>query len=63
MPTKSYEVFYLMDGVRMKTHRVYKGLGAARGDAKLITRNPAVSSIEIVGYDEMAHRSFQEVVL
>jgi hypothetical protein len=60
--TKSYEVFYVDSGVRMKTPRVYKGLGRARSEAKLITRNPRVTAIQIIGYDEMAHRSFEEIV-
>jgi hypothetical protein len=62
MKTKSYEVFYTDTGTRMKTSTVYKGVGAARSMAKLICRNPAVSSITIIGYDEMAHRNFEEKV-
>lgn len=60
--TKTYQVFYTVGSVQHKTSRVYKGLGSARKDAARVAINQLAGHIHIVGYDEMAHENFREVV-
>ena len=58
----SFEVYYTIGNVHRKTSRTYRGIGSARKDAKRIAINQLATNIHIVGFDEMAHENFREVI-